>query len=481
MQNTLRPDLCKSVFHTRFSAMIAENVLTIYAFYHCFFLLIMRATQLSRQAVALWRSSTRVFASQLMRVGTARYTHPIDASLYRMMRPVHTILAPVRFYSSTVSTTVQLDTVQNPPQDINVISFYRFVPIAQEDLEPVRQRLIKELSEIGVLGRIYVAREGINAQITCPEENVPALRHICDNFKELQGVTFNLSTEHRQAFRRLAVRIKQRIVSDGLPPDTYDLTREPTYLDPETWHYELSSFVDKEPGKRPILLDTRNHYETEIGYFKGAELPDVDTFREFIQVMEKRLEHVPKNEPIYMYCTGGIRCSKAGAILRSKGWEDVRMLKGGITAYGNFVRKHPELKSLFIGKNFTFDKRLGETITEDIIGRCHQCGSPCDRYTNCRNRRCNLLFIQCDNCRATYSHTCGSPICMEVEKAEREAAAQLEKQPCMHNHHERVRPREIMRRWPVVLHGYPDRIRPRLVLERVRAQSEMAKVDEKTV
>ncbi|RKP08463.1 Rhodanese-like domain-containing protein, partial [Thamnocephalis sphaerospora] len=249
------------------------------------------------------------------------------------------------------------------------LSFYRFTPIAQEDLEPLRQRLTHALSEIGVLGRIYVATEGVNAQVTCPSHQLDALRQVCDSFPELNGVTFNLSTEHRRAFRRLAVRVKLKIVSDGMPADTYDLTREPTYLDAETWHHELSAFADRptDDATRPVLLDTRNHYESEIGYFQGAERPDVDTFRDFLQEMTQRVASVPKDAPVYMYCTGGIRCSKAGAILRSQGWEDVRMLKGGITAYGNYVRQHPELRSLFIGKNFTFDKRLGEAITEDTI------------------------------------------------------------------------------------------------------------------
>lgn len=157
-------------------------------------------------------------------------------------------------------------------------------------------------------------------------------------------------------------------------------------------------------------------------------------------------------------------------------------MKGGITAYGRYVREIPDIKSLFRGKNFTFDKRLGESIaereSEDTVSRCHQCGAPCDRYTNCRNRRCNLLFIQCDACRTTYSRTCGSTVCIEVERAERETAAEVteelaatakrtDKQACVHPYHERIRPRKIMRQWPIVLGGYPERIRPRLVLEQV--------------
>ncbi|KAI9598566.1 hypothetical protein BDF19DRAFT_419586 [Syncephalis fuscata] len=386
-----------------------------------------------------------------------------------------------RVYSCTtadnsITTTTAIHTngeVTTTDIDYLTLSFYRFVEIPAITLEPLRQQLSRQLESIGVLGRIYVATEGINAQISCPPSSLPQLRELCDKYEILNGIEFNMSTEHRRAFRRLAIRIKRQIVSDGRSNSTYDLTKQPIYLDAETWHNELAS-------GSPLLIDMRNHYESEIGYFNGAQRPDVDTFRDGLQEMERLAEQVPKDQPIYMYCTGGIRCSKAGAILRSQGWEDVRMLKGGITAYGRYIRENKGIKSLFRGKNFTFDKRLGESITggedEETVGRCHQCGTPCDHYTNCRNRRCNLLFIQCDTCRVTHSRTCGSPVCIEVEKAERETAAHVvadaanppkNGKPCIHPHRDRVRPKEIMRQWPIVLEGYPERIRPRRVLDQL--------------
>ncbi|KAI8057673.1 hypothetical protein BDF22DRAFT_616402, partial [Syncephalis plumigaleata] len=360
------------------------------------------------------------------------------------------------------------------------LSFYRFIEIPAMELYPMRKQLTQQLEAMDVVGRIYVATEGVNAQISCPRSKLDQLRELCDTYDALRGIEFNMSTEHRRAFRRLAIRIKKQIVSDGRSNETYDLTKQPTYLDAETWHHELAS-------KPSLLIDMRNHYESEIGYFEGAQRPDVDTFRHGLDEMERLAADVPKDQPVYMYCTGGIRCSKAGAILRSQGWDDVRMLKGGITAYGRYVRETPGIKSLFRGKNFTFDKRLGESIAEresdDTVGRCHQCGAPCDRYTNCRNRRCNLLFIQCDACRTAYSRTCGSSVCIEVERAERETAEKVteelstattttttkktDKQACVHPHHDRIRPRDIMRQWPIVLGGYPERIRPRLVLEQL--------------
>ncbi|ORX94738.1 Rhodanese-like protein [Basidiobolus meristosporus CBS 931.73] len=323
---------------------------------------------------------------------------------------------------------------QPPPDESGwswkTISFYQFVPLEENSLTSLRLRLLKDLEAINVVGRIYVATEGINAQVSCPEHQLEALREYIDSLPYFSDIVFNFSTLHVKAFKKLHVRVRHQIVADGLDPSTYDLKKQPNYLSPEEWHDALSN--NENP---PLLIDMRNNYEAEIGKFVNSICPDVDTFRDEIKVMRELCEG-KENEPIYMYCTGGIRCSKAGAILASDGFKNVNMLRGGVTAYGRYIRE-TQRPSIFIGKNFTFDKRLGEPITDDVIGHCHQCDSPADSFTNCQNTICNLLFIQCPSCKAKYKHTCGSHHCIEsVDTGE--ARTNPRKQATMLNHTQRV-------------------------------------------
>jgi UPF0176 protein len=165
-------------------------------------------------------------------------------------------------------------------------------------------------------------------------------------------------------------------------------------------------------------VDMRNHYESEVGHFQNAICPDVDTFREELQIVEDIMKD-QKDKNLLMYCTGGIRCEKASAWMKHIGFENVFQLEGGIIKYAQDV-KSQGLENKFIGKNFVFDERLGERITEDIIANCHQCGKPCDDHTNCKNDGCHLLFIQCTECAAKYEGCCSTEckdvITLPVEK-----------------------------------------------------------------
>lgn len=154
-----------------------------------------------------------------------------------------------------------------------------------------------------------------------------------------------------------------------------------------------------------IVIDMRNHYESEIGHFAGAMTPDVDTFRDSLPIIHEQLKDYKDNKKLLMYCTGGIRCEKASAYFKHQGFKNVYQLEGGIIEYTRQV-KAEGLESKFTGKNFVFDNRLGERITEDIIAHCHQCGKPCDTHTNCENDGCHLLFIQCDECAEKMKGCC---------------------------------------------------------------------------
>lgn len=148
----------------------------------------------------------------------------------------------------------------------------------------------------------------------------------------------------------------------------------------------------------------RNHYESEVGHFENAICPDADTFREEIDMVVDDLKN-QKDQKVLLYCTGGIRCEKASAYLKHHGFEDVNQLHGGIIAYAQEI-KQLGLDSKFRGKNFVFDERLGESINNEVIAKCHQCGKACDTHTNCANDDCHLLFIQCEECRDHYQGCC---------------------------------------------------------------------------
>ena len=280
------------------------------------------------------------------------------------------------------------------------LSFYRYTPIA--DPQAFRDALYEALSALDVLGRIYVAAEGINAQASVPTARLDALRAHLEATPGLADLRLNLAVEDDDAsFFKLIVKVRPKIVADGLDDASFDPGDGGTHLDAAGFN-ALAAHPDA------VLVDMRNHYESEVGHFEGAVTPAVDTFRESLPVVEELLDG-KRDAPVLMYCTGGIRCEKASAWFKHRGFERVYQLDGGIINYARQVEAEG-LENRFRGKNFVFDERLGEAITHEVISRCHQCGTPSDRHVNCANDQCHLLFLQCAACAKTYrdacSHTC---------------------------------------------------------------------------
>lgn len=283
------------------------------------------------------------------------------------------------------------------------VSFYRYVIL--EDLEILRADLYREWEELGIFGRVYIAREGINGQISIPEHNVDLFTKKFHERAEFKDIPFKWAVEDDgKSFYKLIVRIKHKIVADGLDDNSFDVTNVGNHLTAQQFNEALDL-----PGT--IVVDMRNHYETEVGKFVNAITPDCDTFKEELPMVLDELKG-KENQKVLMYCTGGVRCEKASAYLKHHGFKDVNQLHGGIIDYVRQI-KNEGLESKFIGKNFVFDARVGERITEDIISECHQCGEPCDNHTNCANDDCHLLFIQCDDCKAKYENCC-TPACQDV-------------------------------------------------------------------
>jgi UPF0176 protein len=283
------------------------------------------------------------------------------------------------------------------------LSFYRYVIIN----EPVsfRDNLYLKLAELNVFGRIYIAREGINAQLSVPENNFASLRELLNSIAELKDVPFKIAVEDDgKSFYKLIVRNKNKIVADGLADDSFDVTNVGKHLTAKEWNEAMGD-------PETVVVDMRNHYESEVGHFKGAILPDADTFRQELPMVLDQLKE-QKDKKILLYCTGGIRCEKASAYMRHNGFSDVNQLYGGIIDYARQV-KAEGLETKFIGKNFVFDERMGEKITDDIISVCHQCGKPSDRHVNCANDDCHLLFIQCESCEAEMKGCC-TPECRQI-------------------------------------------------------------------
>lgn len=277
------------------------------------------------------------------------------------------------------------------------MSFYRYVHL--EDPKATRDQLYAAWSEMEVLGRTYVAHEGINAQISVPSERLVDFKAHVEALGWLPELRLNIAVEQGKSFFKLIVRVKGKIVADGLHDSTFDVTDCGTHLKAE----EFNHLTDKEDT---ILVDMRNAYESEVGHFEGAICPDVETFREEIALVEGMLES-QKEANIVMYCTGGIRCEKASAYLKHKGFPNVHQLEGGIIEYTRQAKERG-LRNKFIGKNFVFDERLSERISDDVIAHCHTCNAPCDDHLNCANPTCNVLMIQCEACRAKWQDTCGS-------------------------------------------------------------------------
>jgi len=284
------------------------------------------------------------------------------------------------------------------------LSFYKYHNIKNPNI--FRNYLFVEWNNLNVLGRIYVAHEGINAQLSVHSNKLIEFKKSIDNISFLKGVRLNIAIEHRNdAFLKLKIKIKEKIVADGLETNDYDLSLSGKHVDAN----EFNQLLDDE---ETITIDMRNHYESEIGHFKGAELPDVDSFRESLPLIKKKYENFKKTKNILMYCTGGIRCEKASAYLIDNGYENVFQLNGGIIEYTRQVNEN-NIENKFIGKNFVFDNRLSERVSAEIISNCHQCGNKSDKHTNCNNEACHLLFIQCEDCAKKYNGCC-SKKCEEV-------------------------------------------------------------------
>ena len=294
-------------------------------------------------------------------------------------------------------------------------SFYRYVNIM--NAEEFRNRLYQKFSHLNILGRIYVANEGINAQISIPEHNWTIFKDYVNSEDLLKEVKLKKAVKEGSSFIKLKILVKNEIVAYGLHKDSYDMDYVGRHLSAK----EFNESIKKEDS---IIVDMRNYYESEVGRFDNAIIPDIHRSQELLPAVADLISD-SKDKKVHLYCTGGIRCEKASAYLIKRGFKDVYQLDGGIIQYAHDIKKE-NIPSSFIGKNFVFDDRLGEKITDDIIGKCHQCQESCDQHINCNNDACNILFIQCEDCAIKYDKCC-SVNCRDFNALDIEAQRKLRK------------------------------------------------------
>ncbi len=318
---------------------------------------------------------------------------------------------------NTLSAKERATLLEEAGEDRLTLSFYQYAKIGNPEL--FRNYLFVAWDSLEVLGRIYVANEGINAQLSVPAKKFNDFKDFLDGIYFLENCRLNIAVEQDlKSFLKLKVKVRDKIVADGLNDDTFDVTNIGIHVD-------ASAFNNLIEDPNTVLVDMRNHYESEIGHFKNAVTPDVDTFRGSLDIIEEDLKDHKEDKKLVMYCTGGIRCEKASAYYKHKGFKNVFQLEGGIIEYTRQVNSQG-LENKFLGKNFVFDHRRSERISDDVISNCHQCGEACDMHINCANEGCHLLFIQCEICSEKMEFTC-SKECYEIIQLPFEEQKELRK------------------------------------------------------
>lgn len=285
-----------------------------------------------------------------------------------------------------------------------VLAYYHFHLIDNPREEVKRHKAFFAGRDVAC--RIYISEQGINGQMSAARADATAYMEWMHARPEFASMPFKLHEHHELVFPKLTVKYRKQLVAFD---EEVDLANRGQHVSPEEWDQLM------ENSKEKMILDVRNDYEWKIGHFEGAELPPCATFRDFRKYAEELKNRIdPRNTPVMMSCTGGIRCELYSAVLKSKGFEKVYQLDGGVINYG-LKRGQKNWK----GKLFVFDDRLAVALDEEKppvpISNCHQCGEPNDKYYNCANMDCNALFLCCKECISTFQGCCQES-CMHADR-----------------------------------------------------------------
>ena len=322
----------------------------------------------------------------------------------------------------------------NEPFERITESFYKYIGISVPN--ELRDELYEVWNKMGVFGRVYIADEGINAQVSIPQPNWEIFKKSVLSNDLFRGIIIKKAIQEGSSFYKLKIKVRKELVAYDVPKESYDMKKVGKHLTASDYNLAIES-------KDSTVVDMRNYYESEIGRFENAIIPDVETSKELLPEVKKLLKG-KENEKILLYCTGGIRCEKASSYLIKNGFNDVNQLQGGIIQYAHEIKSN-NMESKFRGKNFVFDDRLGERITDDVLSFCHICGDSCDDHTDCKNDACHILFIQCEKCNKIYDGCCS-------KECQNFAALPIEKQKKLRKDPERIISRTF----------FDSRIKPRM-------------------
>ena len=286
---------------------------------------------------------------------------------------------------------------------MRVLLYYKYVPI--DDPESFKDEHLKFCKDLGLLGRIIVAPEGINGTVSGTYEQTQIYMDHLKADPRFEDIVFKIDDVEEHAFKKMFVRHKKELVTWRFEEDVDPNQLSGKRLSPKEFYEALQD-------EDVIVIDGRNDYEYEIGHFRGAIRPDVKASRDFPKWVRENISQF-KDKKVLTYCTGGIRCEKFSGFLLKEGFKDVSQLEGGIVTYG----KDEEVQGkLWDGKLYVFDERISVPVnrTEEdvIIANCYYCGKTEDRYVNCANPECNKQHVCCTECEVKHKRSC-SKECLE--------------------------------------------------------------------
>jgi UPF0176 protein len=284
-----------------------------------------------------------------------------------------------------------------------ILIYYKYIEL--EDPHTIKRWQQELCTTLGLTGRILIGVEGINGTVGGTDEATDAYIRAMHEHPLFADMPIKSSPGGAEHFPKLRIAVRNEIVTLGISPQELKATGERTHLTPEQVHELLNNKPED-----LVILDTRNTYETAIGVFKDAVVPPIENFRDFPEYIQKNLEQF-KDKQVLMYCTSGVRCERATAVLeRENVTKAVYQITGGVQCYTD---KFPE--GHFRGKNYVFDGRIAMKINNDVLGTCYICAKPWDDYTNCLNVLCNRQHLSCPNCIEALENTCSTE-CQELVK-----------------------------------------------------------------
>jgi UPF0176 protein len=285
-----------------------------------------------------------------------------------------------------------------------ILLYYRFTPLA--DPEAIRLWQWTLCDSLGLKGRIIISQHGINGTVGGPLSAVKKYIRATKEWPGFKGIDFKWSEGTGHDFPRLAVRVRDELVSFGAPQDLHVDESGVVNGGPHLSPAQVNELVETR-GDEVVFFDGRNAFEAEIGRFKNAIVPEVETTHDFVKVLESGAYDHLKEKPIVTYCTGGVRCEVLSSLMLQRGFQEVYQVEGGIVRYGEAFGN----EGLWEGSLFIFDGRMNQEFGPNtkVISSCERCAAPTTQYYNCANLACRQLILLCESC----STLNGSTNCQE--------------------------------------------------------------------